>query len=192
MGWSLFHSNFSKNYTVMKDVGDITRLKPDSRVNSLMRFNSRLMGHPEVITRKWRIGNFAIDWLFSLPIFDRLWKNSTVGVWNSAPTWSNARPAWSPRKPLFNRDLIRLKMATGPIQWEVGILVDFVFKDFFFLDFLTNFPNWFIGQRMAVTTSLRDWIAIYPSQMEAEVKQFVEMFRQVGRDMGFDIPNPRM
>jgi hypothetical protein len=45
---------------------------------------------------------------------------------------------------------------------------------------------------MAVTTSLRDWIAIYPSQMEAEVKQFVEMFRQVGRDMGFDIPNPKM
>jgi hypothetical protein len=41
---------------------------------------------------------------------------------------------------------------------------------------------------MAVSTSLRDGIAIYPSQMKAEVEQFVEMFRQVGRDLGFDIP----
>ena len=44
---------------------------------------------------------------------------------------------------------------------------------------------------MAVTTSLRDWIAIYPCQLEADVKQFVETFKQVGRDMGFNIPNPK-
>ena len=45
----------------MKDVGDITRLKPDSRVNSLMRFNKRLMEHPEVIKRNRRIENLVID-----------------------------------------------------------------------------------------------------------------------------------
>ena len=35
----------------MKDVGEITRVKPDHRVQALIRFNTRLSQNQEVITR---------------------------------------------------------------------------------------------------------------------------------------------
>jgi len=131
-----------KNYTVMKDVGDITRLKPDSRVNSLMRFNKRLMDHPEIMKE--------------------------LNSWGLK----------------FSSDLVECKARMIPPQTIV--------QSGSYPAQNGDWSNSMRRQRMAVTTSLRDWIAIYPSQMEAEVKQFVEMFRQVGRDMGFDIPNPKI
>ncbi|XP_046643892.1 piwi-like protein Siwi [Daphnia pulicaria] len=51
-----------KNFTLMKDVGNITRVMPDKRVESLMRFRKRLADNPEIQRElnSWGL-NFAGD-----------------------------------------------------------------------------------------------------------------------------------
>ena len=45
---------------------------------------------------------------------------------------------------------------------------------------------------MAVAPKMSDWIAIFPSQMEHEVRDFIGSVIDCGRQMGFSISEPRM
>lgn len=40
-----------KNFNLMKDVGNVTRVMPDKRVESLMKFRRRLADNPDVNTK---------------------------------------------------------------------------------------------------------------------------------------------
>lgn len=45
---------------------------------------------------------------------------------------------------------------------------------------------------MAMSPKMADWIAIFPGQMEHEVRDFINMVIDCGRQMGFSVSEPRM
>ena len=46
-------------------------------------------------------------------------------------------------------------------------------------------------KKMCVSVELRNWIVLYPIQMDSQIRKFVGMIQQVGRPQGFNVPEPR-
>ncbi len=43
---------------------------------------------------------------------------------------------------------------------------------------------------MCVSVKMAEWIVVYPTKLNSQVRSFVNMMKRVGGPQGFDVPEP--
>lgn len=100
----------------MRDVGNITRVTPDKRVESLMKFRRRLADNPDV---SFAIGNIMCRLQYILSIRSK--KSCKAGVWILPPmSFASMRVLFLLKR--FNKAVIvfQHRKETGVVTFNVG------------------------------------------------------------------------
>lgn len=167
----------------MKDVGSVTRVSPDRRVESLLKFRRRLRETPEV--KKAVVTIIQGDCIFFHCIRERLKAKWPAGASSLPMSLSNARLVSSiPKRSPRTSSTCRKEWPIGATTFKVRKIVAKVSSR------LLNFVFLWAGNAYCVSVQLKRWVVVYPGQMDRDVRSFVGMMQKVGGPHNFQVPQP--
>ncbi|XP_046635666.1 piwi-like protein Siwi isoform X2 [Daphnia pulicaria] len=129
------------NFKMMQAVGNITRVTPGRRVETLMKFRRRLAETPQI---ERELNNWGLQFA-----------NQLVPC-----------PARTLKAPL-------LLTGTNTINTKDG-----------------DWGREMQKRKMCVSVKMAEWIVVYPTKLNSQVRSFVNMMKRVGEPQGFHLPEP--